>query len=143
MSYTPTPPPLDAKYLPSYLDRELRRLASDIRDDADKVFYRTLPVSQGSLSAGVSANYKITRGNVIRLSTSNTQTFTGLDFIDAMREIVFLNVGTGVAVLKSEDAASSASARFALAATLQLSANAAAVLWYDPLSWRWRCLSRT
>jgi hypothetical protein len=143
MSYTPTPPPLDAKELPSYLDRELRRVSADLRDNADVVFYRTLPVNQGSLTAGVSANYKIAHGNVIRVSTSATQTFTGLNFIAPMREIVFLNVGTGVAVLTSEDAASSASARFALVSTLTLSANASAVFWYDPYSWRWRCLAHS
>ena len=143
MSYTPTPPPLDAKNLPSYLDRELRRVSSDLRDNADVVVYRTLPVNQQSLSAGMSNNWAIAHGNVIRVSASNTQTFTGLNFTDPMREIVLLNVGTGVVVLTSEDTASSASARFALTATLNLSANAAAVLWYDPYSWRWRCISRT
>jgi hypothetical protein len=145
MSYQPTPPPLDPKELPSYLDRELRRVSQDLRDNADVVAYRTLPVTQASLSAGMSANWKVALGNVLRVSCSVTQTFTGIQTLRhfPMREVVFLNVGVGTAVLTSEDAASSASARFALVSTLNLSLNAAATLWYDPLSSRIRCVGRT
>ena len=94
---------------------------------------------------GVSANWKINAGNVVRISSSVTQTLTGLVIggPQACREIVLMNVGTGVVVLNSQDAASSASARFALPTTWQLSANASAVLWYDPISSRFRGVSRT
>lgn len=146
MGYTPTPPPLDAKQLPQYLQRELRRISSDLADNAEAVFYRTDPTSSPSLSvsAGSSANWK-TAGNLLLVSTSTTQTFTGLQrsMNDPKREVVFVNVGTGVAVLKSEAAESSASNRFALVTDYQLSRNAAVILWRDPFASRWRGLSRT
>ncbi len=45
------------------------------------MLYFTAPANQGSLTAGVSANYKIAAGNVIRLSTSNTVTLTVTEFL--------------------------------------------------------------
>lgn len=144
MTYAPSPPPRDRAYAIDYLERELRRIASDLRADAPVVFYRTLHADAGTLSAGISANWKIAAGNVIRLSTSITVTLTGLQLSDPnQRELVLFNVGTGVLVLSSEDAASSASYRFALPTTWQLSANAAALLWYDPVSTRIRGIART
>lgn len=147
-NYVPSPPPFEVKQLPEYIHRELRRASAALADNAASVFYRTIPDSP-SLSAGVSANWKIT-GNVLRVSTSVTQTFTGLQRAtggnaqgDANREIVFLNVGTGVAVLKNQAAESSASNRFALTTDWQLSANAAATLWRDQVSARWRGINRT
>lgn len=146
MSYTPAPPPLDLKQLPEFLQREFRRISEDLADNADSVFYRTIPTRSVSLSVsnGASANWKVA-GNLLLVSTSATQTFTGLqrNSLDALREVVFINVGTGVAVLKSQAAESSASNRFALVADYQLSANAAATLWRDPYAARWRGISRT
>ncbi len=146
MSYVASPPPFDIKQLPEYLQRELRRISEDLADSADSVFYRTLPTRAISLSVsnGASANWKVA-GNILLVSTSVTQTFTGLQrgALDAQREVVFMNVGTGVAVLKSEAAESSASNRFALVTNYQLSANAAATLWRDPFASRWRGLSKT
>jgi hypothetical protein len=146
MSYVPSPPPFDIKQLPEYLQRELRRISEDLADQADSVFYRTMPAQSLSLSVsnGSSANWKVA-GNVLLISTSVTQTFTGLQrgALDAMREVVFMNVGSGVAVLKSQAAESSASNRFALVVDYQLSANAAATLWRDPFAFRWRGLSKT
>lgn len=146
MSYTPAPPPLDVKQLPEFLQREFRRVSEDLADNADSVFYRTLPTTSGSLSVsnGSSANWKVA-GNVLRVSTSVTQTFTGLQrgALDALREIVFINIGTGVAVLKSQASESSASNRFALVNDYQLSTNAACGLWRDPYSARWRGIWRT
>jgi len=146
MSYTPSPPPFDIKQVPEYLQRELRRLSEDLADQADSVFYRTLPVTSLSLSVsnGSSANWKVD-GNLLLVSTSVTQTFTGLQrgVLSPMRELVFINVGTGVAALKSEAAESSASNRFALVTDYQLSKNAAAILWRDPYASRWRGISKT
>lgn len=146
MSYTPAPTPFDIKDIPRYLQTELRRIAEDLADNADAVFYRTLPSTSGSLSVsnGSSANWKVA-GNVLLVSTSTTQTFTGLQrgAMDAYREVVFINVGSGVAVLKSQAAESSASNRFALVADYQLSANAAAHLWRDSFASRWRGISKT
>jgi len=146
MSYTPSPPPFDLKQVPEYLQRELRRISEDLADNAESVFYRTSPTRAVSLSvsAGSSANWKVA-GNILLVSTSVTQTFTGLQrgALDALREVVFFNIGTGVAVLKSQAAESSASNRFALVTDYQLSANAAATLWRDPFAARWRGLSRT
>lgn len=146
MSYQAGTVPFDVKELPRFLQTELRRIAADLADSADAVFYRTSPTQSASLSIsnGSSANWKVT-GNVLLVSTSVTQTFTGLQrsALDGLREIVFINVGTGVAVLKSQAAESSASNRFALVSDYQLSANAAATLWRDPYAWRWRGLSKT
>lgn len=146
MSYTPNPIPFDIKELPRYLESELRRISADLADNADAVFYRTSPSTSNSLSVsnGSSANWKVA-GNVLLVSTSTTQTFTGLQrgTMDAFREVVFINVGSGVAVLKSQAAESSASNRFALVIDYQLSANAAATLWRDSFAARWRGISKT
>lgn len=144
-NYVPTPIPFDPKQLPQFLQSELRRIGADLADSAECVLYRTLP-TQASLSVGVSANWKVA-GNVFLCSTSNTQTFTGLqrqtDGASNLREVIFVNVGTGVVVLKSEGTESSASNRFALSTDWQLSRNAAAILWRDPYVARWRGISKT
>jgi len=146
MGYTPAPPPFDIKQLPQYLQQELRRISADLADDAESVFYRTSPTSSVSLSVsnGSSANWKVA-GNVLLVSCSVTQTFTGLQRgqLDALREVVFLQIGAGVAVLKSEGTESSASNRFALVTDYQLSKNAAVHLWRDPFSSRWRGIAKT
>lgn len=146
MSYQAGTVPFDIKELPRFLQTELHRIAAGLADNAESVFYRTSPTQSISLSvsSGSSANWKVA-GNVLLVSTSTTQTFTGLQrsALDGLREIVFINVGTGVAVLKSQATESSASNRFALVADYQLSANAAATLWRDPYAWRWRGLSKT
>lgn len=143
MSYRPARLPLEARNLAEALQRELERLSGIIDDTADVVLYRTLPDNQGSLTAGVSANWKMASGNVVRISTSNTVTITGIAYKTPKREVVLINVGTGVLVMKSDDAASSASYRFLLSSTWNLSANAAAVIWYDPYSSRHRGIART
>ncbi len=142
MNYKPAPVPSSPTDLLSYLDRELRSLAGVL---GDQIFYRTLPANQGSLTAGISANWKVADGNLIRVSTSITITIGALALSgDWMREVILVNVGTGVLVLKHEDTGSSASYRFALPTTLlNLSANAAATLWRDPYSARLRLLSST
>lgn len=146
MKYLPSPSGFlkTPKDLAEYIQRELTRLSNSLGDDVPRVQYRT-NYANASLSAGVSANWKIAAGNVIRISASVTQTLTGLALSPplACREIVLMNVGTGVVVLNSQDAASSASSRFALPTNWNLSANAAAVLWYDPVSSRYRGVSRT
>ena len=146
MKYIPSPSShlKTSKELAEFLQRELVRLSNSLGDDVPSVQYRT-QYATASLSSGVSANWKIAAGNVIRISASVTQTLTGLVLSPPVfcREIVLMNVGTGVVVLNSEDAASSASSRFALPTTWQLSANASAVLWYDPVSFRFRGVSRT
>lgn len=146
MSYTPAPPPVDIKQLPQYLRSELNRISLDLADNADAVFYRTSPTQPASLSVsnGSSANWRVA-GNVLLVSTSTTQTFTGLQraTMDAFREVVFINVGTGVAVLKSQAAESSASNRFALVTDYQVSANAAVSLWRDAYASRWRGIGRS
>lgn len=143
MNYEPAPLPQDPKQLIEYLSRELRRLSAIVRDDAPVVQYRTASVNQESLTAAVSANYKIARGNIVRISSSATVTLTGLADSTPNREIVLVNVGTGVVVLKSEGTESSASHRFALSTDWNLSANAAAVVWFDPYSFRWRGIAKT
>lgn len=151
MSYNkgPAPEPTVSGLL-RYIREELDRISRAVADNAEVVFYRTLPARHTSLSvsAGSSANWKVS-GNLLLISTSVTQTFTGLQRntmpnFDALREVVFINVGTGVAVLKDAGTESSTSNRFALSESLwQLSANAAATLWRDPFASRWRGISRT
>lgn len=144
MNYEPGPIPLQDKDVREYLGRELRRIANALRDDASVVLYRTGSVTEGTLSAGVSANYRIgIATNISRFSTSNTVTITGLADTTPNREHVFINIGTGVLVVKSEGTESSASHRFALAEHWNLSAGAAATFWYDGISSRHRGISRT
>jgi len=143
--YTPNPAPFDVKEVPRFLDLELQRISRSLADNADSVFYRTMPTTSTSLSVsnGSSANWRVA-GNVLLVSTSTTQTFTGLQrgALDALREVVFINVGTGVAVLKSEAAESSASNRFSLVTSLSLSQNGSLVLWRDPYAARWRGIAK-
>jgi len=143
MNYEPAPVPSDPKQLAEYLTRELRRFGALMRDEAQVVLYRTMPVNQESLTAAVSADYKIASGNIVRISTSATVTLTGLAYSVQNREIVLINVGTGVVSLKSEASESSEIYRFALVDSLDLSQNAAVTLWYDAQSARWRCIGRT
>lgn len=142
-NYVPTPAPFDIKQLPEYAMRELRRVGDALADDANQIHYITLPTTE-SLSAATSANWKCSNSNVLRLSTSNTMTFTGLAHKQPYRERVIINVGSGVVVLKSQGTESSASHRFLLSESVwQLSANAAAVIWYDAISSRHRGIART
>lgn len=142
-NYTPTPPPFDLKQLPEYTHRELRRVGDDLRDDADTVHYLTVATTE-SLSAAISANWRCSNSNVLRLSTSTTVTLTGIAYKDPLRLRTIINVGSGVAVLKSQGTESSASYRFLLSeAAWQLSANAAATIWYDPNTARHRGIWRT
>jgi hypothetical protein len=140
MNYEPAPLPQDPKQLIEYFSRELRRLAGILRDDSAVVQYRTAPVNQGSLTAAVSANWKVAAGNVVRISSSATVTLTGLANAAPNRELVLINVGTGVVYLKNAASESSASYRFALVNSLDLSENASVTLWYDPYSSRWRAI---
>lgn len=143
MNYKPGPLP-DAKFIVSYLSRELDRIAAALNDSAPTVFYRTNVETELSMSAADSANYKAgLASNITRISTSATVTLTGIADTTPYRERTIINIGTGVLVLKSEATESSASFRFALPSNWQLSANAAATIWFDPLSSRHRGLSRT
>lgn len=142
MNYEPAQTPGDDKYVREFLARELRRLANIVRDDSPTVWYRTGPVV-ASLSAGISADWRVPAGNVILLSTSNTITLTGIAERTPLRERVFINIGSGVVVFKSQASESSASNRFALPTNWQLSANASCLMWRDPFSARHRGLSRT
>lgn len=142
MNYTPDPPPIKNE-LSEYLYRELRKVSNAYRDTAPTVLYFTQPANAGTLSAGISANWRLPACNVLRISASATLTLTGLGLKEPNRFQAIINVGTAAVVFPSENAASSASFRFALPATWQISANAAALFWYDPYSSRWRGLAKT
>lgn len=143
-NYRPTPAPFDLKQLPEYVLREFRRAGDALSDDADRIHYRTIFAEDASLSAAISANWKCANANVIRMSTSNTITVTGIAFKQRTREFVFVNVGSGVVAFKNAGTESSASFRFALPSSLyQLSANHSVIFWYDPVSSRHRPLART
>lgn len=142
--YRPAPIPFNQKDLLEYTQRELQKVGDALRDDADQIHYRTIYAEDASLSAGVSANWKCTNANVVRMSTSNTVTVTGIAFKQPMREFVFINVGTGVVAFKHEGTESSASHRFALPSALyNISANHAVTFWRDPVSSRHRPIART
>jgi hypothetical protein len=134
MSYEPGPVPGDDKQVREYLSRELRRISNSLKT----VVYQQTPVV-ASLSAGISANWKVA-GGVVLMSTSSTITITG---IADTRARTFVNTGTGVVVFKNEGTESSASYRFALTGNLALSAGAALSTWYDFRSARHRGLSKT
>jgi hypothetical protein len=142
VNYEPGSTPNDDKGIREFLARELRRIANVLKDDAPVVWYRNGPVT-ASLSAGISANWKVPAGNIIRISTSDTITLTGIAEKTPFRERALVNVGTGVVVLKSEGTESSASNRLLLPADWAISQNGTAVLWRDPFSARHRGLSRT
>lgn len=142
MNYTPQPPPLDNP-ITEYLYRELQKLSAAYNDNAPTVLFLTRPATAGTLSAGVSANWKLPACNILRISASATLTLTGLGMKEPNRLQGLINIGTAAIVLPSENAGSSASYRFALPSTWQLSANCAALLWYDPFSSRWRGISKT
>lgn len=143
-NYTPTPPPVEVAQVFEWAHREFRRVGDSLRDNADQIHYRTIFQRDSSLSAAISANWKCANANVLRMSTSNTVTITGIAFKQSMREFVFINVGTGVVAFKDAGTESSASFRFALPSSLyQLSANHAVMMWYDPVSSRHRPLCRT
>lgn len=145
MKYQPAPAPNDPKALAEYVYREFRRLAAALADDAEIVVYRSRPADAGTLSAAVSANWKIADGNVIRVSCSATLTITGIKVASPYnRELVLLNDGTAPLVLKHAGTESSASARFALpsAAAVTVVQNGGVIIWYDPKKLRWRTLSR-
>lgn len=142
MNYEPAQGPLDDKALREYLSRELRRISAALKDAAPTVWYVTDPV-MASLSAGISANWKVPAGNVVLMSTSSTITLTGIADTTANRVRTFINIGTGVVVFKNAGTESSASFRFALPADWQISANASATLWRDAFSARHRGIART
>lgn len=143
MNYQPGPIPQELRDLTRYVSQELQRISAALRDNAVTVFYRT-SIDTASLSAASSANYKaMAAANIIRVSTSNTITITGIADTTPLRERTFINVGTGVLVLKNQGTESSASHRFALPSDLQISANGAVALWFDPISARHRALNRT
>lgn len=142
MNYEPLGIPQDDKGLRAFLARELRRLADVVRDNAPTVWYRT-GAAVASLSAGISADWKVPAANVILMSTSNTITLTGIAERTPFRERAFINIGTGVVVFKSEGTESSASNRLLVPSTWSISANHSAVLWRDPFTARHRGISRT
>jgi hypothetical protein len=144
-NYVPTSAPLGLQGLSEYLQRELRRVGDSLRDNADQVHYQTIPSNfPESLSAAVVANWKHSNSNIVRISTSNTLTITGIADRTHNRVRTYLNIGSGVLVIKSEAAESSASNRFLLVDALwNLSANGAATVWYDPFASRHRGISRT
>ncbi len=143
-TYFPTPPPLDAKQIPEYLQRELRRIADAVADPADSIHYMTPYAADASLSNGISANWKCPNAAVIRCSTSTTMTVTGIGYKLAKRTVTFINVGTGVLAFKNEGTESSASYRLALPSALyQISANHSVRFWFDPSSSRHRPIGRT
>jgi hypothetical protein len=148
MNYEPLGVPLvdskqtGARSIAEFLGRELRRIASTLKDNAPTVQYLTGPVV-ASLSDAISANWKAPIGNVVLMSTSSTITITGIADVTPNRVRTFINTGTGVVVFKSAGTESSAPYRLALPADWNLSAGAAATLWYDSFSARHRGLSRT
>ena len=145
MKYQPAPPPNEAKALSEYVYREFRRVAAALADDAEVVAYRSRPADAGTLSAAVSANWKIADGNVLRVSASITTTLTGLKVAQPYnRELVLLNDGTAPVVLKHDGTESSASCRFSLPTSTDshIQANGGTIIWYDPKKLRWRQLTR-
>lgn len=139
MRYEPAPTPSRPESIPEFLGREFRRIAAALKDP---VSYLT-GAETGLLSAGVSANWKAPAGNIVRVSTSNTVTITGIADTTPNRLRTFINIGTGVVVFKNEGTESSAQFRLAIPANWQLSAGASATLWYDAVSARHRGLNRT
>lgn len=81
--------------------------------------------------------------SVLRISTDASRNITGLTGGIKFRLIAIVNVGSNDAVLKNENASSTAGNRFALDADLTLAAWQGCILWYDTTSSRWRCVAKT
>lgn len=146
-TYAPTMPPInpnDLRSLAEWAHRELRAVGSAVSDSRDEIHYMTPYVADGSLSNGISANWKIANAAIVRCSTSNTITVTGFAYKIPKRTFTVANVGTGVLAFKNEGTESSASYRIAAPSALyQISAGHMVTFWYDPSSTRHRPVSRT
>src|SRR5688572_22091356 len=105
-TYTPTPPPQELKAVVEYIHRELRRVGDAVADPADSIHYMT-PYADASLSDAISANWKCPNATIIRCSTSNTITLTGIAYKLPKRNFTFLNIGTGVLAFKNAGTESS------------------------------------
>lgn len=141
MNYEPAQPPKDPARLAEYLTRELRRIASTLNEEAPRVHYAVGQLTPVTWAAN---NYKpegLDAANVVRISASVTQTLSGIALHSPYRLMQIINIGDGVVVLPDEDTGSSASSRFATASPVNLSADSSVLLWYDPISSRWRPLA--
>jgi hypothetical protein len=78
---------------------------------------------------------------IVRFSTDASRNFTGLAGGSSGRTVILANVGTQNAVLKNENAGSSAANRFSLNADVTLGAKQCATLWYDTTASRWLVIS--
>lgn len=123
---------------------------------------KPLPITQGtdgeiSLESGIVLGTAVTppalTGNtnnlvitniqtaiIIRLSSTGNHRLTGLvPFNDNKAWMLFLaNVGTGNIILKNNDAASSANNRFLIGGNKKIQQDEGILLFYDPISKRWR-----
>lgn len=142
MKYRPGATPQGASAVPAYLGRELAKIAAAYDDDSPRVAYLTNPLVC-AITANNMAPTGMASANVLLISASVAlQTITGLARIADWRQMWIVQRGAGVVLLQNEDAASSASNRFALVSPWTLSTNAVVCLWYDAISSRWRGLHR-
>lgn len=141
-NYVPQWPPVDAKNLSAFIQRELAKIATATADDADRLDYLPLVLTPAQLS-GNTNNYApegLDRVNVLRLSASGAVDLTGIKNPRAGKSKTFLivNIGSNAITLKTEDANSDAANRFVFPSALALGQNATASIWYDVISQRWR-----
>jgi len=76
--------------------------------------------------------------SVVRISTDASRNITGLAGGAEGREIIVINAGANPAVLKDENASSTAANRFGFGSDLTLAAKQGATLIYDGNAARWR-----
>ena len=81
------------------------------------------------------------KATVLRLASDASRDITGLEARNNAIKVIF-NVGSFDIVLKDEDAGSTDANRFALDGDITLAPDTGAVLWYDPITERWRCAGR-
>lgn len=103
-------------------------------------FYLTGVITPAQITADQN-NYNpsgLSGASEVQLTTDALRNITGLAGGAAGRVIRLVNAGSNLAVLKDQNASSTAANRFLMGADLQLAANEAVTLSYDANASRWR-----
>ena len=126
---------------------ETLNLATEAYDDKFQEYEKVVwpaDISPDELTGDVN-NYSpdgLGMAAVLRLSSDNTRTITGLDDGEDGRVIILQNIGSNEIILADESSSSDASNRFTIGgdADLTLSSEHCAILQYDNTSARWRLI---
>lgn len=147
MNYTPGSAPKRPDDLPSYLTRELQRIAASATEDAQRLMFISAILTPAQLTGSVNdyAPTGLNRATWVRLDASTPLNITGLKNTTAgkPRWLFLSNISANTITLVNASASSAAANRFALpgAANLAITRNMGVILIYDISSAVWRSLS--